>query len=163
MPVPDSTARPEDVVRDALDVLYSYTSDSANPPIEGRSVTRAAGLVALAALVAERDALKHVVDCADTPLMRDVLRERDEAQERADRLAEALRLITESGIPGREFRSPVAFYIHLQSIARAALAGGTGQAHGGPPDPTSGRVPTATMYEHARRLSKERKWKDVQP
>lgn len=29
------------------------------------------------ALLAERDRLQHIIDCADTPLMRDVLAERD--------------------------------------------------------------------------------------
>lgn len=31
----------------------------------------------------ERDRLQHIIDCADTPLMRDVMRERDEAREDA--------------------------------------------------------------------------------
>jgi hypothetical protein len=32
----------------------------------------------------ERDALQHIIDCADTPLMRDVLRERDDLRQKRD-------------------------------------------------------------------------------
>jgi len=40
-------------VREALDVLYHYTSDQSNPPGNGRSETRAEGLAAVRALLAQ--------------------------------------------------------------------------------------------------------------
>jgi len=46
-----------------------------------------------------------------------------QARLEADQLRAALERIEASGIPGRNFRSPVAFYIHLQNVARVALAG----------------------------------------
>jgi seryl-tRNA synthetase len=49
--------------------------------------------------------------------------ERDAAVRQLAHAQDALREIAESGVPGRKFRSPLAFVIHLQGIARrAALA-----------------------------------------
>jgi hypothetical protein len=44
----------------------------------------------LAAVTKERDDIKHVIECANTPLMRDVLKERDESHARELALREAL-------------------------------------------------------------------------
>jgi len=39
-------------------------------------------------VVAERDRLQHIIDCANTPLMRDVMAERDRLREALERIAD---------------------------------------------------------------------------
>ncbi len=48
---------------------------------------------ALDALVAERDVLQHIIDCADTPLMRDVLAQRDEALNQVANMTQSVQVI----------------------------------------------------------------------
>jgi len=55
------TVDPLTVLREALDVLYNYTSDNANPPGEGRSWWRSEGIAALAAVEQLVEAARAVI------------------------------------------------------------------------------------------------------
>lgn len=45
---------------------------------------------------AERDALQHIIDCADTPLMRDVMAARDQAKAKLTRSETAFGILSDS-------------------------------------------------------------------
>lgn len=59
---------------DQVLALFGYEKGQSYPGIVGAAEKMKE---ALAAVTAERDALQHIIDCANTPLMRDVLAERD--------------------------------------------------------------------------------------
>ena len=101
--------------------VFAEPLDQVRAYIKLRRITRARS-EALAALdlieqrakemKAERHRLQHLIDCADTPLMRDVLAERDAAEQRAADMEKALREIEKFG--GKA-------WFDAQETARAAL------------------------------------------
>ena len=64
---------------------HDYTDEGCRILAEGAFKDVRILLSALVAAEAERDRLQHFVDCADTPLMRDVMAARDKAEAERDK------------------------------------------------------------------------------
>ena len=68
---------------------HDYTDEGCRILAEGAFKDVRILLSALVAAEAERDRLQHFVDCADTPLMRDVMAARDKAEAELDEMKRA--------------------------------------------------------------------------
>ncbi len=107
------------------------------------------------ALQAERDRLQHLIDCAGTPLMRDVLAERDAAEQRAEGIEKALRRIAE--IPAGTDDDG----IYARGVALAALsAREEGDVICTHKDAELQRDPSGSVNWRCRRCGRWARWDD---